>query len=138
MNYTCAISGIAADPSILVDSEQDDFGSSPPGWIQVTFRVRTYNPDWLAIQQAKEVMYQQALAQLPQLEEDQVSPAHAHMRTLVAAQFAALEAATEQFTYTEEQCWVSDVREDAAVRASFNEILETLGLQPVEVSDDGG
>lgn len=136
MSFICSITGVEADPSRLVDSVGDDFGSSPPGWIQVTFRVRTYNPAWLSIQQAKEVLFQQAVAQLGPLEEAQVTPAHAHMRTLVAAQFAALEAATDQYIYTEEQCWVSDVREDVAVRGAFNEVLETLGLPPVEVSDD--
>jgi hypothetical protein len=137
MAYTCSISGVEADPSLLVDAVSDDFGTSPPGWIQVTFRVRTYNPAWVAIQQAKEVMFQQAVAQLGPLEDAQVAPAHAHMRTLVSAQFAALESITETYVYTEEQCWVSDVREDAAVRASFNEILETLGLPAVEVADEG-
>lgn len=124
--YECALSGEVGD---------DEMGEMPLGWTTITLERKLPNPEWMEIQQAKAALVEATLAQMPE-------EAREIMRPLVAiqirAQFAALEADTDEFEMTTEVVHISSPERDAQVMSAYNEIRERLGLAELEMPSDEG
>ena len=56
----------------------------------------------------------------------------------IRAQFAALEADTDEFEMTTEVVHISSPERDAQVMSAYNEIRERLGLAELEMPSDEG
>jgi hypothetical protein len=120
-DYVCALSGVEPDDDDLVEASDD----LPVGWTRVTFERRLPNPRYIEIQQAKAALVEVTLGQIPEEAREQ-------MRALVAvqvdAQFAALEASTEEWELDEEVVFVAPPETDAALATEYLELRDRFGL----------
>ena len=98
-DYVCALSGVEADDTELVEGS-DDLGDLPVGWTKITVQRRLLNPRWYEVQQAKGALVEVTLSQLPEEMREQMRPL---ITVQVDAQFAALEAGNAIGRHRDEQ-----------------------------------
>jgi hypothetical protein len=122
--YVCALSGVEPDDDDLVEAE-DAAGDLPVGWTKVTFQRRLPNPRFSEIQQAKAALVEVTLGQIPEEAREQMRPLVA---VQVDAQFAALEANTEEWVMDEEVVFVAPPETDAALATEYFELRDRFGL----------
>ena len=123
VRYECAISGVEEEASVEASAP---LGGLPLGWFKITFVRQVMNPKWIAIQQLKEAMTTNILAQIPKAEDREVQQVAVTLQ--VEAQFAALEASTPKYLTQEEVVYTAPPEAEAAIREVFNDIREPLGL----------
>jgi len=126
--YVCALSGVEPDDDDIVESD-DGAGDLPVGWTKVTFQRRLPNARFTEIQQAKAALVEVTLGQIPEEARDQMRPLVA---VQVDAQFAALEANTDEWVLDEEVVFVAPPETDAALATEYLELRDRFGL-----SNDG-
>lgn len=124
-DYVCALSGVEPDDDDLVEASDD----LPVGWTRVTFQRRLPNPRYMEIQQAKGALVDVTLGQIPEEAREQM---RALVTVQVDAQFAALEANTEEWVTDEEVIFVAPPETDAALATEYFELRDRFGL-----SNDG-
>ena len=135
-DYECAFSGQRVQGGI--ESDADNLGDLPVGWIAVTLKRRMYNPEWTAIQQTKMAMVQAAAQQLPpNLPPDVVAQQRQMFEVQVRAQFLALEAQTPPFITFEESIYVSPPETDRELLAAFNAARDAFGMSSLDESAIG-
>lgn len=98
--YVCAISGVSAPGTEDTDEEE----GIPVGWTAITLATRTENPEWVVMMEARDVVVQQQLLQIPDEEREKSRPL---ARILARSQFAALEQMTPRYIVEERQVYVS-------------------------------
>jgi hypothetical protein len=128
--YECAITGLTAE-----GGESGPLGTLPPGWFKVTFARQVLNPKWVAIQQLKEAMINNVLAQIPRAEDRVIQQVAISLQ--VEAQYAALESQTPRFTTLEETIYTAPPESAGEILEAFNSIREPLGLEPLTDAEDG-
>lgn len=115
----CAISGITPE-------EDELFSEIPIGWLRVTVEKQVINPQWAAIQMVKKGLVESTLLQLP---EEHREMQRMGIEIQVAAQFHAYEEQFEQFLSITEEVYISNPTKNDEIKASWDEIVETLGLE---------
>jgi hypothetical protein len=128
--YECALSGEVAEKADLVVDEDDDL---PVGWTRITIERRTINPRWVYVQNVKAALVEAALMQVPEEAREQMYPL---MAMQIEAQFAALEAQTEQYEIVPEVVFVAPVESDEQLATEYNEIRAKFGLDAVGVEPE--
>lgn len=120
-DYVCALSGVEPDDEDLVEASDD----LPVGWTRITFQRRLPNPRYEEIQQAKAALVEVTLGQIPEEAREQMRPLVA---VQVDAQFAALEANTEEWVMDEEVIFVAPPETDAALASEYLELRDRFSL----------
>ena len=120
-DYVCALSGVEPDDEDLVEASDD----LPVGWTRITFQRRLPNPRYEEIQQAKAALVEVTLGQIPEEAREQMRPLVA---VQVDAQFAALEANTEEWVMEEEVIFVAPPETDAALASEYLELRDRFSL----------
>lgn len=115
----CAISGITPE-------EDELFSEIPVGWLRVTVEKQVINPQWAAIQMVKKGLVESTLLQLP---EEHREMQRMGIEIQVAAQFHAYEEQFEQFLSVTEEVYISNPTKNDEIKASWDDIVETLGLE---------
>jgi hypothetical protein len=123
--YVCALSGVEAEDDDLVIGGADEVADLPVGWTKITIQRRVVNPRWTEVQQGKAAMVEVTLMQIPEEAREQMRPLIALQ---VDAQFAALEANTEEFGTEEEVVFVAPPESDKALAAEYFELRDRFGL----------
>ena len=155
--YVCSLSGVEAEAEDVVDDAQDSLGDLPVGWTKVTFQRRLMNPRWDEIQQAKDLLVQAALEQIPEEARENAAPV---VEIQIDAQFAALEASfraavgpvfsdfvrnarlanplsfVEQSRLIDEVVYVAPPELDRALASEFYSVRDRLGL-PIPLASEG-
>jgi hypothetical protein len=129
----CAATGaLPDDTEFPVDhpSEDEELGDLPVGWTRITIQTRTPNPAWSEILSVEEAMIAQVMQGLPKAQRKQ---AVVGVRVQVAAQLAALKAATAPYLIETEVAHIGPSEEAAKVLA---EAKTTLGLIEGEATGD--
>jgi hypothetical protein len=131
--YVCSLSGVEAEAEDVVDDAQDSLGDLPVGWTKVTFQRRLMNPRWDEIQQAKDLLVQAALEQIPEEARENAAPV---VEIQIDAQFAALEASTDKYIAFDEVVYVAPPELDRALASEFYSVRDRLGL-PIPLASEG-
>ena len=129
-DYKCALSEMMGE-SFKGGDDSDGLGDMPVGWTKVTIQRRAYNPKWVFIQQVKQRMLREALAQLPP--EMQTETTEQVMVLQIDSQLYGVESETPMFVLEVEEVALSD---DLEVVEEFNEVRELLGLSLLEFEDE--
>jgi hypothetical protein len=129
----CAITGALPDDADLPIEhplEDDELADLPVGWTRITVQTRAPNPGWQEIVAVEEAMIAQVVQGLPKAQRKQ---AVVGVRVQVAAQLAALKAATAPFLIETEVAHIAPGDEgDKALAA----LKVTLGL--IDGADEEG
>lgn len=130
--YECALSGEVAEKGDVLPDEDDDM---PVGWTRLTLERRVVNPRWVYVQNVKATLVEAGLMQVPEEARDQMYPLIAMQ---IEAQFAALEAQTEQYEIVSEVVYVAPVEGDDMLASEYNDIRAKFGLAPIgeEATDE--
>lgn len=131
-NYICALSGEQAEDEELVEDSPDELDDMPIGWTRITFERRLVNPRYAMVQQAKAMLVDAALANVPEEAREQARPL---VQIQLDAQFAALEAETAEFSIEREVVYVSDTDQNTLVAKEFDAVREALGLVAEEADE---
>lgn len=126
--FICNLSGISA-----TDEEIPADGSVPESWVQIKVRRKFSNPKWEAIQDVKQNLIQQTLAQIP---EEQREEQLVNVVIQVEAQYALLESQTEEYVIDEETVYFAPPESDAQLFAEYNKIRESIGLEKDELEEE--
>lgn len=123
--YECAMTGLTQDGG--VEDSSDSLGDLPVGWTRVQMTRRAYNPRWVMLQQVKQAMVDNALAQVP-------AEAQEMQRIVVTlqvdGQYHSMEQDTPMFLPdVDDVVYLSDSGE---ILDSINELRELLGLEALE------
>lgn len=132
--YLCAVTGDAQAP-FDEEVEKDELGTLPLGWTEVTFKRRSLNPLWLMINDTKQRMYQQLLAQLQQadLPPEVLEAQSADIYWQLEAQYHSILSGTPAFLVEEEVVHISD---GADALEAYNEVRAELGLDPLSLPEE--
>jgi phosphopantothenoylcysteine synthetase/decarboxylase len=134
-SYECAISGVHAEGEFHF--KNDKLGDLPVGWVQVTIKRRSFNPRWIAIQQAKEASVALIMAQLPKQISAEVRASQEQMlRLQQEAHYYNLEKDTPVYVTSEEVVYVADPQNSSDVREAFNDARAGLNLGPMGFDTD--
>jgi hypothetical protein len=130
----CAVSGIIADA--VAEFKDDGLAHLPPGWTQITFKRRTLNPKYMAIQTLKEAvvdnMLKAASAQGGDAEMQELA-----ISLQVEASFAALEAKTPLYLTSVETVNIAPPDTDDGIKSVVDFLRENLSLTSLEdLGDD--
>jgi hypothetical protein len=128
----CAATGALPDDAEFPadhPSEDEELADLPVGWTRITVQTRTPNPTWREILSVEEAMIAQVVQGLPKA---QRKGAVVGVRVQVAAQLAALKAATPPYLIETEVAHVGPTEEAAKVLA---ELKATLGLIEGEATE---
>ena len=93
----CTFTGTPAnDADLPIDHplEDEELSDLPVGWTRITIQTRESNPEWETILSVEEAMVAQVMESVPK---NQRKAATAGVRVQVAAQLAALKAATAPY-----------------------------------------
>lgn len=121
-DISCALSGQIPDEDALMNAEE----GVPEGWIRITVERRFPNPKWYAIQNVKQGLMEATLAQIPEAER----PNHLiNVQIQVEAQYAMLEANTEQSFLESEVVYIAPPEGDAALQGEYMKLLEMLDIE---------
>lgn len=140
----CGFSGVSAEPTQIIFTEDDDDEPQVIGWVEITLRRHIENPEWAARQafaaQALEIALaqQQAHAQAQNLEltEEQEASARDFLARTVESQHLAYCNAVPRYLVEERTGYCADPRSNKEVGEAFAAWCKTAGLeQPWEVSD---
>jgi len=121
----CALTGALPDDADLPADhplEDDDLADLPVGWTRVTLQTRAANPAWQEIIAVEEAMIAQVVQGLPKA---QRKAAVVGVRVQVAAQLAALKAATAPYLIETEIAHIASNEEGTA---GFDQLKALLGL----------
>ena len=126
---SCALSGQVPTDDALMNAEE----GIPEGWIRVTVERRFPNPKWYAIQNVKQGLMEATLAQIPTGERN----AHRmNVALQVEAQYAMLEANTEQSFLESDTVYIAPPESDPALQAEYHSLLETLDIELEEEEEE--
>jgi|LakMenEpi03Aug12_release.lakeMendotaPanAssembly.Ray.scaffolds.fasta_scaffold758296_2 hypothetical protein len=130
-NYECALSGVRSAPGVLY--EADGLDDIPPGWVQVSFRRRLPNPDYVLVQEAKRDMINGALASVPANVPDEVRVRQKRLIELqVESQFAGVERGIAPFVLVEEIAVIAPPEDNEDLLEAVNAMRTDLGLSVLE------
>jgi hypothetical protein len=129
----CALSGEEPDAEDLVADEGDDFDGMPEGWTKITFERRYTNPRLAEIRQAKRMLVNAALSQMPEDARGDMAP---FVTIQIDAQFAALESSTSEYVVERESVYVSNPFDNRLVAEEYNNLRTTLGLEAVNPDEE--
>lgn len=128
--YECSLSGVRAEGEFNFD--KDNMGDLPVGWVQVTVKRRSFNPQWISIQQAKDTAVKVMLASIPRNTPAEVRAMQENMvRMQQEAQYFAMEKETPVYITTEEIIYIADPVGNEELAGAFNEARAALGLDPM-------
>ena len=123
--FTCAMSGIKSK------LDEDDDIEFPDGWLEVKITRRFVNPKWDAIQYVKQGLIAQHLQNIPEEHrEDQFLA----ITIQVEAQFAMIEAQTDQYIEEEVTKYIANPDSNVALMAEYNKLRKMLGLKPEQAA----
>jgi hypothetical protein len=128
----CAFTGNMPDENDLPIEhplEDDDLTDLPVGWSRVTIQTRAPNPAWQEIVGVEEAMIAQVVQGLPKA---QRKAAVIGVRVQVAAQLAALKAATAPYIIETEVAHVAPGDEG---EAGLSRLRALLGAELAEPAD---
>lgn len=143
----CGFSGVAADPDALIFTDGDDGEPQVLGWVEITLRRTTENPEWLARQafaaSAFEVAWAQQQAQVQQqgleLTPEDEANARDFIQRMVASQHLAYCNAVPRYVTVEQTTWCADPLADTPqareVRGAFEAWCTTAGA-PLPWTDE--
>ena len=130
--FVCALTGEEAEPQDLVEGDAD-FDGMPLGWTRVTIERRTLNPRFVEVMQAKRMLVQAALSQMP----EEARPSMAALVGIqIDAQFAALVDLTPEHAVERDTIYISDPADNTVLAREWNGMRDTLGLASVELEDE--
>jgi hypothetical protein len=133
--YECSLSGVRAEGEYHF--ENDKLGDLPVGWVQITIKRRSFNPRWVAIQNAKESSVALIMAQLPkQLSAEVRANQEQMLRLQQEAHYHGLEKETPVYLTSEEVVYVADPLSSSDVKAAFDEARAGLNLGPMELEGE--
>lgn len=133
-DFVCALSGAECDEDDLITSDVGDgLGDLPVGWTQVTFARRIYNPKYAMIQRAKNALVEAALSQIPEEARDQTRPL---ISIQIDAQFASLEAQTDEYDTVIETVHISPPEDSKIIAKEYFALRESLGLPMPEDEEE--
>lgn len=120
----CAITGNTGEPD---DDDSDNLAPLPVGWVSIEIKRRSYNPDWVAIQEVKRrvkaaLLAQSGVEKLSAVDEK-------IMDTQIRAQFFAIEEGTPKFVADVSETVI--ISDDPAAVEQLNAVRELLGLPPM-------
>ena len=127
-HFICNLSGISA-----TEEEIPTDGSPPESWVQIKVVRKFSNPKWEAIQDVKQSLIQQTLAQIA---EEQREEQLVNVVIQVEAQYALLESQTQEFVFEEETVYFAPPESDAQLFEEYNKIRESLGLEKDELEEE--
>ena len=128
----CAFTGNMPDENDLPIEhplEDEDLTDLPLGWSRITIQTRTANPAWQEIVAVEEAMIGQVVQGLPKA---QRKAAMVGVRVQVAAQLAALKAATAPYMIETEVAHVAPGDEG---EAGLSRLRALLGAELAEQAD---
>jgi len=128
----CAFTGNMPDENDLPIEhplEDEDLTDLPLGWSRITIQTRTANPAWQEIVAVEEAMIGQVVQGLPKA---QRKAAMIGVRVQVAAQLAALKAATAPYLIETEVAHVAPGDEG---EAGLSRLRALLGAELAEQAD---
>ncbi len=99
--FVCAISG----RSVRGTEDDEDHQGIPVGWATITVAIRTENPAWIEMTEARKSAVEAQLSQVKDVAEREKSRPLANV--LARASFAALEQMTPRYLVNEDQVYVS-------------------------------
>ena len=121
-DISCALSGQTPDEEAFMNAED----GIPEGWIRITVERKFPNPKWYAIQNVKQGLMEATLSQIPEEER----PAHLmNVQIQVEAQYATLEANTDQSFTEKNVVYVAPPEGDAALMSEYKNLLEALDIE---------
>ena len=118
--YVCALSGIRAKDSEIID------GDYPDGWIEINLTRRYVNAKWEAIQYVKGSLLQQYLMSIPDEQREEQAMA---LSIQVEAQYATLEEQTPMWSEDEVTLHIANPDDNPALFAEYNKLRKMLGLK---------
>jgi len=130
----CAVTGTLPDDADLPIEhplEDDDLTDLPLGWTRITLQTRVPNPAWQEIVAVEEAMIAQVVQGLPKAQRKQ---AVVGVRVQVAAQLAALKAATAPYVIETEVAHIAPGEDGAA---ALNQLRALLGAEESPADADG-
>ena len=124
----CAVSGIYAEP--VAEFQDDGLEGLPPGWTQITFKRRTSNPKYHAIQQLKTAMFENMMFQAKQqpIPEEAREMQELAIQLQVEASMAALEAKTPLYLTTTEVLHIAPADIDPGIKSVVEYLKDNLSL----------
>ncbi len=132
----CAFTGnIPDDADLPLDHplEDDELSDLPIGWTRITVQTREPNPEWETILSVEEAMVKQVMDGVPK---NQRKAATAGVRVQVAAQLAALKAATPPYNIVTEVFHIGPLGDAESETSKGLLQLRTL-LGGADAEDDG-
>tara|TARA_Y100000034_G_scaffold136418_1_gene212767 strand:- start:166 stop:711 length:546 start_codon:yes stop_codon:yes gene_type:complete len=126
-DYECALTGITSEGSKF--HEEDRLDDLPPGWLQVSFKRRAVNPEYMALQQVKQSMVEGLMSQVPEDYPDEIVGMQFQAISMqVEAQFHAMESSISPYITYEEEVFVAPPESNDVVLEAVNEVRESFGL----------
>jgi len=128
-DISCALSGQVPDDEAFMNAED----GVPEGWIRITVERRFPNPKWYAIQNVKQGLMEATLSQIPEADR----PNHLiNVQIQVEAQYAMLEANTEQSFLESEVVYIAPPEGDTALQGEYQKLLEMLDIELEEEEEE--
>lgn len=131
-DLVCALTGEEAEARDIIDGD-GDFDGMPIGWTRVTIERRTMNPRFLEVMQAKRMLVQAALSQMPEEARPSMAPLVAIQ---IDAQFASLIELTPEHAVARDVVYISDPADNTVLAREWNSMRDALGLAPVDLEDE--
>lgn len=124
--YLCSVSGNAVKslPPTLAEGELDDM---PVGMARVTVEIRSVNPRYAVLQNARKMMIEQQMAALPDDAEHR-EEARPTLEVIADAYFAAVAAETPRYLTETHEVYVS--------AEHLPTLASTLGLGAADEDED--
>jgi len=133
----CAFTGAISDDSELPVEhplEDEELADLPVGWTRITVQTRESNPEWETILSVEEGMVKQVMDSVPKA---QRKAATAGVRVQVAAQLAALKAATPPYIIATETFHVAPGDADSESVKGLAKIRALLDASEGEEAEGG-
>jgi len=132
----CAFTGnIPDDADLPLDHplEDEDLSDLPVGWTRVTVQSRETNPEWETILAVEEAMVKQVMDGVPKGQRKGATPG---VRVQVAAQLAALKAATPPYSIVTEVFHIGPLGDaESETSKGFLQLRTLLGGSDAEDDD---
>ena len=132
----CAFTGAIPDEADLPGDhplEDEDLADLPVGWTRITIQTREPNPEWETILAVEQGMVKQIMDSIPKAQRKEATPG---VRVQVAAQLAALKAATPPFNIATEIFHVAAGDDGSESEKGLTRLRELLGGDAADEADE--
>jgi hypothetical protein len=133
----CAFTGAIPDEADLPGDhplEDEDLTDLPVGWTRITVQTREANPEWETILAVEQGMVKQIMDSIPKAQRKEATPG---VRVQVAAQLAALKAATPPYNIVTEIFHVAAGDDESEAAKGLTRLRELLGGDVGDEGDEG-